>query len=297
MTIRNRLRIAAQKSGRLADPCRELFTRIGLQFNQGQDRLFCTGTTEPIDLLLVRDDDIPDLIADGTCDFGVVGRNVLRERQLRDGNSNFNVEEIFALGFGQCRLSIAVPQEFNWSGPLDLTGLRIATSYPLILADWLQTQGINAEIVTLSGSVEIATKLGKADAICDLVSSGATLQANQLREVQTVLQSEAVLVASRQTINDDSNELSGRILRRLQGVLQQRDSRLVMLQVDRSALERVMNLLPQKFSTSVTTIDGLAQRVNVQAVCQGSLSWQQLEAMQRAGASGLLVLPVERMLA
>ena len=176
MKPRDRLRIATQKSGRLSGPGRELLTRSGLSFRESRDRLFCYGETLPIDLLLVRDDDIPGLIAEGTCDLGFVGRNVLQELRLAELRAGREpaFAELRALGFGPCRLSIALPQEQVWEGPQTLAGLRIATSYPNLLADWLEKNGAGAEVVTLSGSVEIAPRLGKAEAICDLVSSGAT---------------------------------------------------------------------------------------------------------------------------
>jgi len=299
MKSRDRLRIAAQKSGRLSAPGRELLARAGLSFRESRDRLFCYGETQPVDLLLVRDDDIPGLIEEGVCDLGIVGRNVLVERQLdpsRNGEPAACVEWR-ALGFGRCRLSLAVPQEFDWNGPSSLAGLRVATSYPNLLADWLRGQGVDAEVVMLSGSVEIAPRLGKADAICDLVSTGATLAANQLREVAGVFDSEAVLVGPGRPLVDERAELAERLLRRIDSSLQVRDSKLVMMQVDRSAMEAVIRLLPSNERPSVLALDGQGDCVALQAICPGALSWQQLEDIKRAGARGLLVLPVEAMLA
>lgn len=297
-TPRDRLRIAAQKSGRLSEPGRDLLTRSGLAFRESRDRLFCYGESLPVDLLLVRDDDIPGLIAEGVCDLGIVGRNVLVEQRLEREQRGEQVEfrELRALGFGRCRLAIAVPQEFDWRGPGSLAGLRIATSYPALLADWLTREGVDAEVVTLSGSVEIAPRLGKAEAICDLVSSGATLAANQLREVATVFESEAVLAGPAAPLRDERAELATLLLRRLDGVLQLRDSKLLMLQVDRVALDAVVRLIPATEPPSVLAIDGRGDAVALQAVCQGTITWQHLEDMKRAGARGLLVLPVEQML-
>jgi ATP phosphoribosyltransferase len=299
MKPRDRLRIATQKNGRLSEAGRELLARSGLSFRESRDRLFCFGESLPIDLLLVRDDDIPGLLAEGTCDLGLVGRNVLEEQRLERECAGLPpaFREIRALGFGRCRLSIALPQELEWHGPQTLAGLRIATSYPRLLGDWLQRQGLSAEVVTLSGSVEIAPRLGKAEAICDLVSSGATLQANQLREVATILESEAVLAAPAQPFADERADLAALLLRRLDGVLQVRDSKLVMLHVDRSALDAVIRLLPGADAPSVLALDGNCDVVALQAVCQGAITWQHLEDMKRAGARGMLVLPVEQMLA
>jgi ATP phosphoribosyltransferase len=298
-TSRDRLRIAAQKSGRLSEPGRDLLARSGLSFRESRDRLFCYGESQPVDLLLVRDDDIPGLIAEGVCDLGIVGRNVLTERRLEREQRGEQVEfvELRSLGFGRCRLSIAVPQEFDWQGPGSLAGLRIATSYPALLADWLAQHGVTAEPVMLSGSVEIAPRLGKAEAICDLVSTGATLAANQLREVVTVFESEAVLAGPAAALLDERAELAALFLRRLDGVLQLKDSKLLMLQVDRSALDAVIRLLPAADAPSVMAMDGRSDAVSLQAVCQGAITWKHLEDMKRAGARGLLVLPVEQMLA
>jgi len=298
-THRDRLRIAAQKSGRLSEPGRDLLARSGLSFRESRDRLFCYGETQPVDLLLVRDDDIPSLIAEGVCDLGIVGRNVLTEQRLereQRGEQPAFVE-VRALGFGRCRLSIAVPQEFDWQGPSSLAGLRIATSYPSLLTDWLRRQGVAAEAVMLSGSVEIAPRLGKAEAICDLVSTGATLAANQLREVVTVFESEAVLAGPAIALRDERADLAALFLRRLDGVLQLKDSKLLMLQVDRQSLDAVIRLLPSVDAPSVMAMDGRGDAVALQAVCQGTITWQHLEDMKRAGARGLLVLPVEQMLA
>ncbi len=298
MKPRDRLRIATQKSGRLSTPGRELLTRSGLGFRESRDRLFCYGETLPIDLLLVRDDDIPGLIAEGVCDLGFVGRNVLEEQRLgvlAEGREPA-FRELRALGFGQCRLSIALPQELEWQGPQTLAGLRIATSYPNLLSDWLRRNGVEAEVVTLSGSVEIAPRLGKAEAICDLVSSGATLAANQLREVARILESEAVLVGASEAFGDERDALSELLLRRLDGVLKVRDARLLLLQADRDCLGVVTSLLPGGALPSISMVEGRADVVALQAVCHGEVTWQHLEDLKQAGARSMLVLPVEQML-
>lgn len=299
MRTHDRLRVAIQKSGRLSDPARDLLARAGLQFRESRDRLFCYGESLPIDLLLVRDDDIPGLIAEGVCDLGVVGLNVLQEQAGERAASGLPValKVIRPLGFGRCRLSVAVPNEWDWSGPENLSGLRIATSYPYLLADWLRGQGVTAAPVTLSGSVEIAPRLGKAEAICDLVSSGATLVANQLREVATVLESEAVLAGPVQAFADARADLAALLLRRLEGVLSLRASKLLLFQAQRSALPELMKLLPDAEPPTVIAIEGSRDQVALQALCRTAMTWQRLEDMKRAGASGLLVLPVEQMLA
>ncbi len=301
--VRDRLRIAIQKNGRLSEPARVLLASCGLSWRESRDRLFCYGESLPVDLLLVRDDDIPGLIADGVCDLGVVGRNVLLEQAGgRVGNGQAAAcREWRALGFGACRLALAVPDGWTWSGPGQLAGRRIATSYPALLSDWLAVQGVDAEVVTLSGSVEIAPRLGKADAICDLVSSGATLAANQLQAVATVLESEAVLAgpvapALEPGYGDARAELAALLLRRLDRVLRLKDSKLLLFRATRGAVPELLQLLPDAESPTVTTIDG-SDSLALQAICHGTVTWQRLEELKRAGASGLLVLPVERMLA
>ena len=298
LPTRDRLRIAVQKSGRLSDASQDLLARCGLKFRQSRDKLFCFGESLAIDLLLVRDDDIPGLIAQGVCDLGIVGRNVSSEQALaaRDGGSGFVAEELRTLGFGRCRLSIAVPQDVVYSSPTDLEGLRIATTYPALLADWLAKEGVAADVVVLSGSVEIAPRLGTADAICDLVSSGATLAANQLRDVATILDSEAVLVGPAQAPADERGELRELLLRRVDGVVQVRESKLVMFHAPRAAVSTITRLLPGGQQPTVMNVEG-SDEVALQAVCYGAITWQHLEAMKQAGACRMLVLPVEKMLA
>jgi ATP phosphoribosyltransferase len=299
MRTHDRLRIAIQKSGRLTEPARALLAGAGLTFRESRDRLFCYGDTLPIDLLLVRDDDIPGLIAEGVCDLGIVGRNVLDEdaaQRQAEGKQPAHAV-LRTLGFGRCRLSIAVPNEWDGNGTERLTGTRIATSYPHLLRRWLREQDLDAEAVVLSGSVEIAPRLGKAESICDLVSSGATLVANQLREVAVVLESEAVLAGPATPFVDARAELAATLLRRLDGVLSLKASKLLLLQARRSALPEIMKFLTDTEPPTKTTIEGRNDEVSLQALCRTAMTWQRLEDMKRAGAHGLLVLPVEQMLA
>ena len=299
MRTHDRLRIAIQKSGRLSDPARDLLARAGLSFRESRDRLFCYGESLPIDLLLVRDDDIPGLIAEGVCDLGIVGLNVLAEqdyeRRAKGEGEAFTV--VRRLGFGRCRLSVAVPQDWDWPGPQRLAGLRCATSYPALLAKWLQDNAVDAEPVLLSGSVEIAPRLGKAETICDLVSTGGTLVANQLKEVAVILESEAVIAGPAKPFNDERQALADLLLRRLDGVLSVRAARLLMLQAERAALAGLLKLLPDADTPLVTPVDGGGDRVAVQALCRTAVTWQRLEDMKKAGASALMVLPVEQVLA
>jgi ATP phosphoribosyltransferase len=299
MKTRDRLRIAVQKSGRLSESSQQLLAQCGLKFRQSRDKLFCFGETHPVDLLLVRDDDIPGLIADGVCDLGFVGRNVLEEQRLDQiavkGSSD--LQELRALGYGSCRLSIATPQDEPFDGPQSLAGQRIATSYPRLLGRYLAGEGVSAEIVVLSGSVEIAPRLGTADVICDLVSSGATLVANQLKESVKIFDSEAVLAAATTEFLDARQLMFDLLIRRLDGVMAVRETRLLMMRASRAALESVRGALPLHASTTVMAVQGDDDMLALQSVIYGAFGWAELEAIQRAGATQLLVLPVERMLA
>jgi len=296
--VRDRLRIAIQKSGRLGDPSRALLASCGLSWRQSRDKLFCYGESLPVDLLLVRDDDIPGMLADGVCDYGIVGRNVLAEEAAVRCSRGLpqSIVELQALGFGGCRLDIAVPDDWQWQGVAQLQGKRIATSYPGLLRQWLREQRIEASIVTLSGSVEIAPRLGQAELVCDLVSSGATLQGNQLKPVLTLLRSEAVLAGPVQPFVDARAELAQLLLRRLDGALKIKDSRLLLFQAQRDAMPGLLEMLPDAETPTVMQVDG-ADTLALQALCHGVMTWQRLEDLKSAGARGLLVLPVERTLA
>ncbi|MEO5623029.1 MAG: ATP phosphoribosyltransferase [Dokdonella sp.] len=293
---RDRLRIAVQKSGRLAEPSLDLLRRAGLVFRSSRDRLFLYGENMPVDVLLVRDDDIPGLLVEGSCELGIVGRNVLTEQRLGAGDTPFPAE-LKALGFGGCHLAIAVPDGGAIATASDLNGCRIATSYPAVLVDWLDAQGICADVVVLNGSVEIAPRLGKADAICDLVSSGATLAANQLHELVSVMRSEAVLASSPRAHGAATALQIERLCARIGGAQSGDGVRLLMLQAPRTALPAIASLLPSSERPSVLSLDGRPDHIAIQALCSVALDWQHLEELKRLGASSLMVLNVERMLA
>jgi ATP phosphoribosyltransferase len=299
MDKQQRLKVAIQKSGRLTDNSLELLVRCGLKYSRGKDQLLCYGENMPLDVLLVRDDDIPDLVQEDVCDLGIVGLNVIEEKRLElaslGGNSLF--EQIGVLDFGHCRLVIAVPEEVDYSGPATLRGKRIATTYPLLLGRYLREQAIDAQIVTLSGAVEIAPRLGRADYICDLVATGATLAANRLREVATVLDSRAVLIRTPKPLPEEKQDWLERLLLRIDGVQQVKESKYIMLHAPRSALPEIRRLLPGSESPTVIPLEGLDDKIAVHAVCRENVFWETLERLKSAGASAILVLPVEKMLA
>ena len=294
-----RIKLAVQKSGRLTEPSLDLLARCGLKLSRGKDQLMGFGENMPLDVLFVRDDDIPDLVQEDVCDLGLVGRNVLEEESLalaaRGTPARF--QALRTLDFGRCRLSLAVPAEDPYGGLASLQGKRIATTYPFLLGRFLAERGIGAEIVTLSGAVEIAPRLGRADLICDLVSTGSTLQANHLREVETVLESHAVLIRTPVALAPEKNEWVERLLLRIEGVEQVRESKYIMLHAPRSALPAIRLLLPGSESPTIIPLEGFPERVVVHAVCRENVFWETLESLKKAGASALLVLPVEKMLA
>ena len=294
-----RLKLAVQKSGRLTDHSVDLLVRCGLKVSRAKDQLFGHGENMPLDLLFVRDDDIPDLVEEDVCDLGLVGLNVIEERRLelaaRGHAARFSV--LRALDFGRCRLSLAAPEGSPIDRPAALEGKRIATTYPYILGRYLRERGIQAEIVTLSGSVEIAPRLGRADAICDLVSTGSTLIANRLREIETVLESHAVLIRTPVALPATKDEWVQRLLMRIDGVQQVKESKYIMLHAPRSALAQIRSLLPGSESPTIIPLEGHPDKVVVHAVCRENVFWETLESLKKAGASSLLVLPVEKMLA
>jgi ATP phosphoribosyltransferase len=294
-----RLKIAIQKSGRLTDSSLDLLSRCGLKFSRGKDQLMCHGENMPLDVLFVRDDDIPDLVQEDVCDLGLVGLNVVEEKRLAFQARGISplFESVQLLDFGRCKLCIAVPDGFDYRDASSLEGRRIATTYPHILARFLSERGITAEVVVLSGSVEIAPRLGRADVICDLVSSGSTLAANHLRQVEIVMESQAALIRTPVPIPEDRQDWARRLLMRIDGVEQVKGSKYIMLHAPRSALPAIAKLLPGSEAPTVIPLEGRGDRVAVHAVCRESVFWELLEDLKSVGASSVLVLPVEKMLA
>lgn len=291
----DRLKIAVQKSGRLADASLALMTRCGLNFARDRDHLVCYGENLPVDLMLVRDDDIPELVADGACDAGIVGQNVSGEYALARSEPGYSERRV--LDYGHCRLALAVPADAAVQTVAELAGKRIATTYPHLTTRFLETHGVTAEVVVLKGAVEIAPRLGRADAICDLVSTGRTLRANRLREIATVWESRAAFITSKRPMGEDKRAMLERILRRIDGVMQVNGSKYIMLHAPRARLAEITRMLPGAESPTVLQLEGSADKVAVHAVCRESVFWETLEELKSAGASAMLVLPVEKMFA
>jgi ATP phosphoribosyltransferase len=294
-----RIKIAVQKSGRLTDHTMELLSRCGLVYSRGRDQLICYGENMPIDVLLVRDDDIPGLVQDDVCDLGVVGQNIVQEARLAliaSGTTSL-FREVTSLDYGHCRLSFGIPSTMAYDGPQSLAGMRIATSYPQIVADFLSRSGVEAAVVEFSGAVEIAPSLGRADVICDLVSSGATMKAHDLVEKETILKSSAALIQTPIALAPEKAVWIERLLKRMEGVLQAKESKYIMLHAPRSALGAITALLPGAEAPTIIPLEGRDDKVAVHAVCRENVFWETLEDLKEAGASSMLVLPVEKMLA
>jgi ATP phosphoribosyltransferase len=293
-----RIKIAVQKSGRLTEHSLDLLARCGLTYSRGKDQLICFGENMPVDVLLVRDDDIPALVQEDVCDLGIVGMNIVEERRLamiaRGETDLFH--EVTQLDFGYCRLAFGVPENFQFCGPASLAGKRIATSYPWILRDWLRRADVAADVVEFSGAVEIAPSLGRADVICDLVSTGSTLRAHHLREGDTILESRAALIQTPVAVPEAKALWVARLLQRIQGVLQVKESKYIMLHAPRSALKEITALLPGSEAPTIMPLEGRDDKVAVHAVCRENVFWETLEQLKEAGASSMLVLPVEKML-
>jgi len=298
MKKRKRLRIAIQKKGRLNSDSMDLLYRCGLKIHSSKSALYCHAENHPLDVLYVRVDDIPPLIMDGICDIGIVGENVLLEQDLyqkNNGNEKFFSTER-KLGFSNCRLSIAVPQDKEINHIEDLSGIRIATSYPNLLSEYLTKNNIKAKILNLTGSVEIAPRLDMADAICDLVSTGRTLEENNLVEFDSVINSQAVLIKSSKTLDDKKLQMYDLLLRRIDGVLQAQDSKYIMFHAPKNALTHIKNLLPGFESPTIIPLNSTDEKVAVHVVSPEGAFWITLEKLKELGASSILVLPIEKML-
>jgi len=294
-----RIKIAVQKSGRLTEHSLDLLHQCGLKYTRGRDQLIGYGENMPVDFLLVRDDDIPGLVKDDVCDLGIVGLNVLEEKRIEYANAGVDNPFKFVanLDYGQCRLAYAYPE----NGPLqkieDANGKRIATSYPGIVGEHLKSIGIEAEVIEFSGAVEIAPSLGRADMICDLVSSGATLKANKLVEGETILESTSVLIQTTVALSPEKQEWADKLVQRIQGVQAVRESKYIMMHAPRSSLDKIAELIPGAESPTILPLGGTDDTVAVHVVCRENVFWDTLENLKAVGASSILVVPVEKMLA
>ena len=291
---RSRLHIALQKSGRLSDLSRQLLRDAGFRIQSSKNSLTARVENFPAELMFVRDDDIPTFVSDGVCEFGIVGQNVLEEFVLGEQQQRYEV--LAELGFGRCSLKIAAPEAIAYEGPQQLSGARIATSYPRLVTRYLQDRNIDAEVVKMSGAVELAPRLQIASFVCDLVSTGATLEANGLRPLETVLESQAVLIRTRKPLDGQRAEIAGGLLSRVDGVLATKESKYIMLNATGESLKQITDLLPGAEAPTILPLHGRPGHFAVHAVCQESVFWETLEKLKGAGASAILVVPIEKMM-
>jgi len=279
------LKIAIQKSGRLNEKSVELLKNCGLNFDNYKSSLISPVSNFPLEILFLRDDDIPEYVQDGIADLGIVGENIIEETEV-------SVNYLQRLGFGKCSLKIAVPNNNSIQTLKELNGKSIATTYPVILGKFLQKQNIQADIRTISGSVEISPGLGLSDAICDLVSTGGTLKSNGLKPFADVMSSEAVLIGSKTNENQD---LIDELIQRVQSVLRAKETKYVVLNVHRDNLEAIVKLLPGVKSPSVVS---LAEEnwVAVHTVIPERDFWDRISQLKQAGAQGIVVMPIEKII-
>ncbi len=295
MSNEKRLKIAIQKSGRLAEQSLKLLEKSGITLAKSRDQLLCRAENFPLDIFLVRDDDIPAFLATDVCQLGILGQNALLEKQAL-GNGKFaDLRQVLPLGYGKCRLSMAVPHDFPYQSLASLEGKVIATSYRGLLSDYLTANNIKADIVTMEGAVEVAPRTHLADVICDLVSTGSTLISNGLVEKDVILRSEAVLV-SNNIADEQIAALAEKVTSRIKSVLRAENSRYVMLNSPTDSLAAIKAVLPGSQSPTVMPLQGRDDMVAVHAVCEEGVFWDTMEELKANGAKSILVMPIEKML-
>ena len=284
-----KLKIALQRSGKLAEGSTSLLRKCGISFSlsNGGGKLRAEASDFPLEIYFLRDDDIPDCVADGAADVGIVGENVLAENPIP-------LQVIERLGFGRCRLSIAMPKTAEYTGISDLSGKRIATSYPGILRTYLSTRDVEAEIHEISGSVEIAPSIGLADAVCDLVSSGSTLFSNGLREVETVMESQAVLIG-RSDLDSVRREILSKLLFRIRSVMAAADNKYILLNAPKEKVSAITSILPGMKSPTVVPL-AKSGWVSIHSVIGEHDFWEVVDSLRQAGAEGILVLSIDQMI-
>lgn len=281
------VRIALQKSGRLSEKSLAMIAEAGVDLTNGKRTLLARSSSFPLSILYLRDDDIPQYVADGVADAGIVGEDVLRE-------SGYNLEIRERLGFSRCRLCLAVPKEIQYTGLVWFNGKRIATSFPKILQEFLNENGIRADIHVLNGSVEIAPAIGLADCIFDIVSSGSTLVSNGLKEVETVMQSEAVLVSA-PGITPETSAILDDFRFRIRSVLAARDNKYILLNAPNDRLDEICSILPGMKSPTIMPL-AMSGWSSVHSVLSESEFWSIINRLREAGAQGILVIPIEKMI-
>lgn len=283
----NILRIAIQKSGRLSEDSLKLIKECGIRFDNGAGKLKTDATNFPAEILFLRDDDIPGYVEDGVAHLGIVGENVSEE-------SYKDVDTVHKLGFSKCRLSIGVLREHEYNGVQDLEGKSIATTYPRLLGEYLKSHNVNAQIHEISGSVEIAPSIGLADAVCDIVSSGSTLLSNGLKEVETIFRSEAVMIAGK-NLSAIQKDLLDQLLFRIKSVQVAKNNKYILLNCPTSAVENITKFLPGMRSPTILPL-ATEGWCSLHSVINENEFWENIEKIRQAGAEGILVIPIEKMI-
>ena len=286
--MKNRLTIAIQKKGRLFNHSSDLIRKSGINFSTKGDTLLAKSYNLPIDILFVRSEDIPSLVSNGDADLAIVGENVLIEKSLFKRTS---IEKIINLGFSNCRLSFAAPKNNKIKS---FNNMKIATSYPNTVKKYLKDKDIAASIISINGSVELTPYIGMSDMICDLVSSGATLEANNLKEIAVILKSQAVLIKNK-NLDKDKEKIAEKVISRMQGVVNAIESKYVMLNSDASKVKEICKLLPGSESPTIIPLED-SKKVAIHALCQEPIFWETMEKLKAKGASSILVMPVEKIL-
>ena len=281
-----KITIAIQSKGRLYEESKKLLSNSGISFRIIENRLLTRASNVNVDILQVRDDDIPSLVSNKVADLGIVGKNLLDEQLA--GDKSLSVKEIINLGFSKCKLCFAKPKD---STTESLNNKIIASSYPNLVNQYLKQNKIKADVIKINGSVELTPYIGIADYICDLVSSGATLEANNLQATETLMESEAVLISSNDV--DDTNFFD--LVNRFKGVINAKDSKYVMLNCDESNIKKICSLLPGSESPTIIPLEQ-KNKFAIHALCKEPVFWETMEELKENGASSVLVLPVEKIL-
>jgi ATP phosphoribosyltransferase len=281
------LKIAIQKSGRLSENSHKLLEECGIKFSNGSGVLKARAVNFPVEILFLRDDDIPQYVEQMVADIGILGENMVFEK-------NKDVDIIEKLGFAHCRLSLAIPREDSYPGPEYFINRKVATSYPRLLSEYFRANNINAEIEEISGSVEIAPGIGLADAVCDIVSSGSTLMTNGLREVTSILKSQAVIIGNK-NLSPDKKDILGKLLFRIRAVKGAAENKYILLNAPESAIPEICKILPGMKSP---TILPLVEKgwCSLHSVVREDEFWERINQLKSAGAEGILVIPIEKMI-
>jgi len=283
----SKLKLALQKSGRLSEKSLKLLEECGIKISNGTRKLKAVSSNFPLEILFLRDDDIPQYVEQGVADIGILGLNEVLEQKKQ-------IETIQKLGFAQCRLSLAIPKEETYTGIQYFENKKIATSYPEILSNYFQEKNINAQIEKIGGSVEIAPGIGLSDAIFDIISTGSTLLTNGLKEVETVVESEAILV-SNNDLSDDKKDILKKLLFRINAVKEASESKYILLNAPNENLEKIINILPGMKSPTVLPLAESGWS-SIHSVIKEDQFWEVIEKLKNEGAQGILVLEIEKMI-